>query len=372
MDILKKVNAWFWKDDMWLPPNMTWDDLRDTRTVKYAKFSDLHNAFIVALILLVVRYALERFIFSPIGCRLGLEPKLARSAPSCARNANKLFEKALRENGIFDHQQIQGIAKQLDWSEEKVDRWIRRRLTRKKTLKKFTESAWRFTFYFCVVCYGVYTLWDKSWLYSINYCWYDFPHHNITNDIWRYYMLELGFYWSLTFSQFIDAKRKDFLQMFLHHTVTIALLTLSWATNFFRLGSLVLVIHDFADVPLEATKLARYVKNQRATDLCFAVFAVTWIMSRLVLFPGIIYNTLFKAHFVIPFFPAYYVFNSLLCTLQILHIVWTWFIIKIAIRAVSPSDPGVRDLRSDSEESGNSSSENGGGEEFSRQSGHTT
>ena len=71
---------------------------------------------------------------------------------------------------------------------------------------------------------------------------YNFPHHNTTNDIWWYYMIELGFYISLMFSQFMDVKRKDFWEMFVHHIVTILLLTLSWTCNLTRIGTLVGVL----------------------------------------------------------------------------------------------------------------------------------
>ena len=64
-------------------------------------------------------------------------------------------------------------------------------------------------------------------------------------------MIELAFYWSLLFSQFIDVKRKDFWQMFLHHIATISLLSFSYIVNFVRVGSLVLVVHDCADYWLE-------------------------------------------------------------------------------------------------------------------------
>ncbi|GBN05728.1 Ceramide synthase 5 [Araneus ventricosus] len=148
------------------------------------------------------------------------------------------------------------------------------------------------------------------------------------------------------------------MQMFVHHIVTILLLTFSWTSNLFRIGSLVLVIHDFADVPLEAAKMAKYVERQRVADTSFAVFTIAWLVSRLGLYPyRIIYSTLYGALFIVPMFPAYYVFNTLLCALQVLHIVWTWMIIKIALRALSSANPGVKDLRSDSEESSGSISD---------------
>lgn len=150
----------------------------------------------------------------------------------------------------------------------------------------------------------------------------------------------------------MDTKRKDFWQMFVHHVVTILLLVLSWACNFHRCGALVLAIHDIADVPLEGAKLAKYCKRQRLADLLFAIFTLTWIYTRCYLLPTrVIYYTTYKALSIIPFFPAYYIFNGLLCLLQVLHLAWTWLILRMVVDAVSNS--GMRDLRSDSEDSHN-------------------
>ena len=71
-------------------------------------------------------------------------------------------------------------------------------------------------------------------------------------------MVEMAFYWSLFFTQFSDVKRKDFTEMFIHHLATLALLTLSWTTQMHRIGSLVILVHDFADHWMELAKMARY------------------------------------------------------------------------------------------------------------------
>ena len=71
-------------------------------------------------------------------------------------------------------------------------------------------------------------------------------------------MIEMAFYWSLFFTQFSDVKRKDFTEMFVHHLATLALLTLSWTTQMHRIGSLVILVHDFADHWMELAKMARY------------------------------------------------------------------------------------------------------------------
>jgi sphingoid base N-palmitoyltransferase len=94
-------------------------------------------------------------------------------------------------------------------------------------------------------------LMSKSWVWDINNCWYNYPHQNLTSDIWWYYMINMAFYWSLAMSQFFDVKRKDFWQMFVHHIATLMLMGFSWMCNLFRIGSLVIMVHDCADIFLD-------------------------------------------------------------------------------------------------------------------------
>ena len=102
----------------------------------------------------------------------------------------------------------------------------------------------------------------------------------VDHNIWLYYMVELAFYWSLSFSQFFDVKRKDFWEMFIHHITTIALMMFSWSTHFTRVGTLVLLIHDSSDHLLELAKLFRYVKYRRSCDVVFVIFAIVWVVTR--------------------------------------------------------------------------------------------
>jgi ceramide synthetase len=52
-------------------------------------------------------------------------------------------------------------------------------------------------------------------------------------------------------SQFFDRARKDFWEMFIHHIVTLLLLSFSWSSNLIRVGTLVLILHDVGDIFLE-------------------------------------------------------------------------------------------------------------------------
>lgn len=119
------------------------------------------------------------------------------------------------------------------------------------TFKRYFIFSFRCLYYTLIFIYGLIVLWDKPWLWDIKYCYYGYPYHAVTNDVWWYYMISISFYCSLSISQFFDVKRKDFWQMFIHHKATIMLMSFSWVCNLTRIGSLVLVVHDCADIFLE-------------------------------------------------------------------------------------------------------------------------
>lgn len=160
-------------------------------------------------------------------------------------------------------------------------------------------------------------------------------------------MISLAFYWSLTLSQFVDNKRKDFWQMFVHHVLTLMLISLSWVCNIHRVGSLILLVHDCADVLVEAAKSLKYAKLQKACDIMFGLFTLAWIVTRLMMFPRIIYACLFQT--LQPFYPVYFFFNSLLVILLMLHFIWTYMIFQVIAQSVKSGEVNG-DVRSSSDE----------------------
>jgi sphingoid base N-palmitoyltransferase len=160
-------------------------------------------------------------------------------------------------------------------------------------------------------------------------------------------MLSIAFYLSLTISQFFDNKHKDFWQTFIHHIATLMLVYISWVCNFHRIGSLILLVHDSAEAVMEAAKAAKYAKLQRTCDILLGVFFITWIVSRLMMFPRLIFECIFRNQQ--PFFPMMIVIYSMLVLLQVLHIYWTYLITQIVVQSLKKGRAD-RDVRSDSSE----------------------
>ncbi|XP_063368886.1 ceramide synthase 6-like isoform X2 [Cydia amplana] len=358
----------FWDEDVWLPPNTTWEDLAPgpDKPVVYNDHRHLLYPLPLAVVLIVLRHILEKYWFAPFGKSLGIKNTRPKKAP-----INPKLELAYQTSPKIKHKQICALAKQLDMSERQVERWWRLRRSQDKpsTLVKFCENAWRCTFYLYNFSFGMFILWDKDWLWEIDNCYIGYPHQGLTNDVWWYYMISSAFYWSLTMSQFWDVRRKDFWQMFVHHVATIMLLSFSWVCNLHRIGTLVLLSHDCADIFLEqatiatrlwrrrtfAAKATKYAGYQRFCDCVFAVFTVLWIVTRLGIYPFyIIWSTVIRAPMLVPMFPAYYIFNSLLCLLLALHMIWTWLILQVAYKTIKAGQM-EGDIRSSSSDISDSS-----------------
>jgi len=290
----------FWREDVWLSPNLTWKYFDEHEG--YARFSDLWYPLPAALLLLCLRCVIEQKIFRGLGIWFGIE--YAQSEDD--RSLSFWFNRKLRYTGV----------------PEKLD--------------KFCETGWRWTAYAFLHIAGMYIIHKKSWFRQTVEIWYGFPkQHYIDNDIWYYYMMELTFYWSLFISQFFDVKRKDFMEMFVHHIATISLMVFSWTCHFHRIGSLVMYLHDFSDHWLEMAKLARYTNYKKMCDFWFLMFMCVWVLTRLGVFPvWLIFSILLEAGQILEIFPIYYMFISILTGLLVLHLFWTYFIVQAGYKAL--------------------------------------
>ena len=341
---------WFWNEDFWLPPNDTWKSMADTSQGIYrARYEDLYYPLIVAWLLLVIRFFFENKVFKPFALYMGL--KLEKRLPP---TSNPILETAYKTNKQPNSQRLIALANDTELSVREIETWFRRRrLVGKPTkLKKFCETGWRALFYSSIVIFSWIVLWNKPWFWESRSCWHRYPDQSIPSDIWLYYMLELSFYWSLLISQAFDVKRSDFWEMFLHHLATIALLNLSWICNLFRIGSLIMWVHDIADVFLENAKLCLYLKYAKVADAIFYVFAVVWVITRLGYYPTwMIYSITVEAPQMVEYFNGYIVFCGLLSILLVLNLFWFYYLAKIGYVAYHKETYQVeKDSRSDASE----------------------
>lgn len=142
-----------------------------------------------------------------------------------------------------------------------------------------------------------------------------------------YYSIQMGWYIFTFWPKFFSTTRKrqkkktDALETVLHHSCTIGLLLLSEMGNHSRVGTLILFLHDIADVLAHFAKMFSECKRLRWLFYVLYGFLVfIWAYTRLVVFSMIIANSV-----------SYYNRNAnnqnlacilLLCVLQFLHVYW--------------------------------------------------
>ncbi|KER24166.1 hypothetical protein T265_08104 [Opisthorchis viverrini] len=189
-------------------------------------------------------------------------------------------------------------------------------------------------------------------------------------DYYRVYLLQLGFYlhslWSVLF---IDVWRKDSAVLIIHHFMTLLLLQFSLVLRLHRIGALVVFLHDLNDVFLEIAKVNVYLQTRHGkkrpinvilANLFFALFTISWVIMRLYWFPlKVLYATSWGLYITNlgRECRSFLFFNSMLWALFAMHLYWFRFIAIMAVRLILRPSSG--DMREDESEDDETASDSG-------------
>ena len=204
-----------------------------------------------------------------------------------------------------------------------------------------------------------------------------------------YYLLYVARYVAEIISVGTEYDRKDKKEMLLHHFSTVFLIGISYAYGFTRVGGIIMLLLDPADVPLHVAKLFKYVADARKNelnkmsrngssnddkksamatqraiavgkrcqfmaDVLFGVFMVTFLITRLVMYPYVVYSSHFECRkFVnversLALLIGYWSCIVLLYIVLALQAYWFYLISKVAIKVVTKGE--AEDVRSDDED----------------------
>ncbi|XP_029560269.1 ceramide synthase 2 isoform X2 [Salmo trutta] len=293
MDLLPDL----WRHEYWLPPGITWRDMEQMQECPRPR--DLLFTLPLALGFIVLRLVFDRVVAPPLGRYVGLRNRLRMAvAPS-----TKLESFYTQQNRQPSQSDIISLMAQCDKTQRQIETWFRHRRNqdRPSYTKRFCEACWRFFFYLIAFLAGLATLINKSWFWDQRECWTGYP-------------------------------QQDFKEQVIHHIATIFLLGFSYCSNYVRIGTLVMLLHDSSDFLLESAKMFNYGTGWRKTcDTLFVIFAAVFLVTRLVVFPSkIIHTTLVLSMEVFEPFAGYYFFNILLMVLQALHVFWAVLILRMA------------------------------------------
>jgi len=233
-------------------------------------------------------------------------------------------------------------------------------------------------YHFCISLYGIYFFlygggkgepwWDFSWFSFFGdkrtrmatLSLYDgFPYHQVKPGMAWYYLLQSAYNLDALLSllelsfvvvwksnsrfpfpriEWSPTVRGDFREMFVHHVVTNLLVVGSSYCRLTRIGSMVFLVHDLSDVPVDLSKLANFLKYKYATIACFVSMSAVWFVTRLYVLPFVIYRSvLTQSHYVcarhefptVLYLNYRYQFYVLVAMLILLHAAWFAIFVRI-------------------------------------------
>jgi hypothetical protein len=235
---------------------------------------------------------------------------------------------------------------------------------------KFGEYMFRLLYHFGVSVFGLYCFIGRSWWSKDGQqdLWIGYPSHPIESDMTWYYLVQSAYNvdamvsliqlsFVVNFQNPFSSKksgiqspvsmnwsptcRGDFAEMAVHHVITNLLIFGSSTFRLTRMGSMVFMVHDISDVPVDMSKLANFMKWKITTIICFVTMVIVWAITRMGILPFVIYKSvLTQSHLTVPAIDvrAYYMirptFYVLFAAIIALHFFWFQIFIKIGYNLV--------------------------------------
>merc|ERR1719424_1392044 len=209
---------------------------------------------------------------------------------------------------------------------------------------------------------GLFVVPGQEWIWPSSLWWIGFAeggHEVMRSDLRCYYLMYGARYFQGGISCLLEHKRKDFLEMQIHHWTTVVLIYISYFNGWNRIGCCVMLLLDPADAFLHLAKMCKYTSDsmakgvprkrlwQTSADFFFAAFAVAFFGTRLVMYPYVCWSAHIEAtrHFAkgVPEWTCVVLLEILL----VLQCYWFSLLVRAIVKMVSSG--GVEDVRSDDE-----------------------
>ena len=193
---------------------------------------------------------------------------------------------------------------------------------------KLKECAFYTAYYFFTLCFGLLVFVADDW--SMNppsNMFVGYPAQPFVPFFRLYLLFELAFYiHALTYTLLFDFRRSDWLQFVIHHVSTALIVGGAYYFRQHRICAFALMNHNVSDVFLYAAKMFKYLGYSLPTDILFVIFAVSFMLCRLIILPYFgVYTTLVECEF----FAFWEIQHAIFTVIMALHIFWFGLIIKI-------------------------------------------
>jgi TLC domain len=163
----------------------------------------------------------------------------------------------------------------------------------------------------------------------------------------NFYVVKLSYhFYELGHTLVLDRTREDFPEYLLHHVMTFALILFSYCNMYIPIGAAIMFVHDFSDLVITIVKMVADNTHKHIEHVAFAVHMVTWIYTRLYVFPFHIIYSLYREVYV-ERVPAVNMglmnmMMAFLIGLVCMHIFWTTMMVQVLTRRIkNPSSKEI-------------------------------
>mmetsp|Transcript_11780 Transcript_11780/g.19182 ORF Transcript_11780/g.19182 Transcript_11780/m.19182 type:complete len:352 (-) Transcript_11780:796-1851(-) len=302
-------------------------------------------------ILLVLRLAYEFFFDVSLGVMFGIALVISYVWVQCVR-------KGALKVAMFISDRRVGPSIPIE---------CQRPLASELAQRKVMDQSWQLAIHVTMTAFAYYLMKDTTWFSDPASTFTPCPSRYREGELTRpmelnaYYLMQLAIWmWTAFSCKWLESRRKDYVEMMLHHIVTIVLVLASLLYKEHPMGMLVLIVHDSSDVLLDMMKLANYFKLETShgyfiTEICFFLNTfVSWPLLRLYYFPRrVIYEGTIVGYghhcgegdSVLE--RCYNVDGScfggsmLLCVLAVLHVWWFFLMLRIFYKMTTSCSPAV-------------------------------
>ncbi|KAI0566045.1 ceramide synthase [Gracilaria domingensis] len=243
-----------------------------------------------------------------------------------------------------------------------------------KVQRKLSENLFYSVYYIAAFSFFVFKVtpsieWEVNLLSNNSHVVKDFlfPYPPpMTLSEHQYYSQAGAFYIAASvFLICFDLRRADFAELCLHHFVTLGMVIVSYLYSYVRVGIVIVALHDLGDIFLYSAKFLHYLGLSGLDTAVFSMFAVTFYVTRLVLFSRLVHMICVEtlqtvvaeasfnkwAMYYDTYILHYVFFVAFAGTLLVLHCFWFTLILKMIYRELFEgkkiSEHG--DIRSDGE-----------------------
>ena len=161
-------------------------------------------------------------------------------------------------------------------------------------------------------------------------CFKDFPYPKHAPYLKEYLLITMGYHTGGLITHFFHDRKNDFVEIALHHIVTIYLFGGCFLCNVWEIGSVIAFLHDIADITTNIVKCLAESSFKTCTAIVFILHMFIWFYTRNLLLPYMIYCILFV--FEMDFGGQWLIqpfFGYLLGCMFLLHCYWFTLFVKM-------------------------------------------